>query len=124
MAALPLHTNGSVIFASLPGDMNMQPAFSTPQSIPAPYLCCPLLSCFEYMHCWTCPCLSWASPFSPSKLPLHAWGSGPHLIRGSFAAVHKLNSILIGSAIFAGLTVLQTDQQTDHATLFVAIGHI
>jgi len=50
---------------------------STPQSESAAYQCYPLLSRFEYIDRQTCPVTSWAGHFSPSKLPLHVWGSGP-----------------------------------------------
>jgi len=55
----------------------------TPQSASAPYRCCPLLSRFEYIDRMTYPGMSWAGPILPSKLPLHAWGSGPYPIHGS-----------------------------------------
>jgi len=40
-----------------------------------------------------------------------------------FTRVHNPNNNLIGSAVFAGLTII-TDRQTDHATPSVTIGHI
>jgi len=43
------------------------------------------------------------------------WGSGPHLIYGSFLwpiLIHVPNGISIGSAVFAGLTIM-TDRPTD-----------
>jgi len=46
---------------------------STPQSASAPYRCCPLLSRLESQP----PHMSWAGPFSPSKLSLHVRSSEP-----------------------------------------------
>jgi len=37
--------------------------------------------------------------------------------------VHNPKGMLIGTAVFAGLTVM-TDRQKDHATLSVTTGHI
>jgi len=55
-------------------------------------------------------------------------GSRPQLIHGSLGTHESApNHILIISAVFAGhmnVTNRQTDIQTDHATLFVAIGHV
>ena len=92
----------------------------TPQSASTPYRCCPLLSRFEYIYCWICP-----GPCSPSKLPLHTWGSGrPSNTRfpGSTRVLIP-NGITICAAVFAQLTVV-TERPTDHATPFVAICHI
>jgi len=59
-------------------------------------------------------------PF-PQKLPLPTGGSGPHLtwFLGPIRA-HNPNGILIGSAVFAGLTSV-SDRPTDHATRSVTI---
>ena len=51
-------------------------------SASTPYWCCPLLSCFEYINLWTCLGMSYAGPFSASKLPLPTWDLYPHLIHG------------------------------------------
>jgi len=67
-------------------------------------------------------------PFSPSKLPLpmgiwtpsSTWFLEP-------TRAHNPNGILIGSAVFAGLTTVtdrRRDRQTDHATRSVTIGRI
>ena len=56
---------------------------STPQLASRPYWCCPLLNCFEYIDYQTYPRMSQAGPFSPSKLPIHTWGSKSDLIYGS-----------------------------------------
>ena len=56
-------------------------------------------------------------PISSKIAPVHGW-SVPHLINGSFLGptlLHNTNGILIGSAIFAGLTTA-TDRQTDRQT--------
>ena len=58
------------------GAANVHPV-QYPQSASTPYQCCPLLSCFDYSARLRCPGMSWAGPFSPSKLTLHMWGSGP-----------------------------------------------
>jgi len=53
----------------------------------------------------TCPGISWAGPFSPSKLSSQAWGPGlPSNTQflGS-TQVHTPNIISIGSAVFAQL---------------------
>jgi len=55
----------------------------------------------------------------PSKVPLFRGGCRPHLVHSSLGP----NGISIGSADFAGLTVV-TDRPTEHTTLSVAIGHI
>jgi len=75
-AASPLHTDGSIIFARLRQQMVKYTLSRALQLASIPYRCCPLLSRFEYIDCRTCPGMSWAGFFSPSKLPLHVWGSG------------------------------------------------
>ena len=70
--------------------------------------------------------LQWANP-SPSKLPIHiGWSGLPSNTRFlRTTGVHIPNGILIGSAVFAGLTIItdrQTDRPTDHATPSVTIG--
>jgi len=72
---------------------------------------CPLLSRFAYIDRRTCPGMS---PFSPPKLSLRVWGSGPHLIYGSLGppADQILNGITIGSAVFQDSRPLQADRQT------------
>jgi len=66
---------------------NVHSHSSTPQSPSVPYRFCPLLSSFEYVDRRTCRSMywAWASPLSPSKLPLYVWGSTPQLIHGSLA---------------------------------------
>jgi len=67
----------------------------------------PLQSRFEHVNRWKCPSMPSAGPFSPWKLPLCVWGSGPHLIRGSLDPCTLVpNSITIGSVAFAELTVI------------------
>ena len=81
----------------LPGGTNVTPS-SRPQLASALYWCCPCwfsLCMSTVGHVWACP-----RPCSPSELFL-----GP-------SRVHIPNDISIGSAVFAGLTVL-TDWQTD-----------
>jgi len=75
---------------------------------------CPMLSHFEYIHCWACPGLV---PFFALKIALHVWGYGPPYNTWFPwpTRVRILNGITIGSATFAGLTVV-TDRLTDHAT--------
>jgi len=88
---------------------------STPQSACAPYRCCPLLSRFEYMDHRTCPGMSSAGSFSPSKLPFHSWASGPPSNTQLLGPMHRSphpNGISIGSAVFARLAIV-TDRQTD-----------
>ena len=61
-------------------------------------------------------------PLSPSKLPLPMVGSGP-TSNTWFAGptrVHNPNGILIGSAVFAGLTSM-THRPTDHTMRSVTI---
>jgi len=55
---------------------------STPQSASTLYglLVLPPAEHSEYIDCWTCPGMCWASHFATSKLALHTWGSLPHLI--------------------------------------------
>jgi len=55
-------------------------------------------------------------PLVPSKLYIQVWGSGPHVIRVSLGPirVNVPNGISIGSAVFAGLTIV-ADRQTDRA---------
>jgi len=68
-------------------------------------------------HVRPCPV---PAPFRPI-LPLHVWGSGLHLIHGSLGRVRYSrvvipNYISIGSAVFAGLTIMtdrRTNQQSD-----------
>ena len=60
--------------------------------------------------------LQWTAPFPLEIAPLHGV-SGPHLIHGSLgsflglARVHNPDAIKIGSAVFAGLTIV-TDRPT------------
>ena len=100
--------------------------YSAPQSACAPYRCCPLLSRFEYMDHRTCPGMSSAGSFSPSKLPFHSWASGPPSNTQLLGPMHRSphpNGLSIGSAVFARLAIV-TDRPTDHATPSVAIGGI
>jgi len=74
----------------------------TPQSASTPYQCCPLLSCFEHINRWTCPGMSSAGPFYPSKLHLRARGDlDLHLIHGSLGCPsHTPNGISIAVELF------------------------
>jgi len=71
-------------------------------------------------NCWSC---SFSQPFpvqitfSPSKLPLCMWWSGPSFNTCFLGPtwVHILNGISISSAVFAGL-MIATDQPTDSQT--------
>jgi len=73
------HTDGSVVFTRWrqcalhmvhPIDIRVPVSVYRPLDIPA------------------CRAMSWAGPFSPSKLSLDVWGSGPHLIHGSLGLGH------------------------------------
>ena len=59
--------------------------------------------------------MSWAGPFLPSKIPLCARVFGPQSNTWFLGPiqVHCPNGTTIGSAAFAGLTVV-TDRSTDH----------
>ena len=62
-------------------------------------------------------------PFLCLKLPILVWGSGPHLIRFlGPTRVQTANGILIGSAVFAGLTTV-IDRPTEHATQSATTGY-
>jgi len=108
----------SVVFARL--HQYAAPS-TTSKSASAPYPCCPLLSRFVHIDRRTCAGISCMD--RPSKLSLHACGSGPHPIHGSIlrpTRVHIPNGISIGSAVFARLTVV-SGRQTDHVTPSIAI---
>jgi len=64
--------DGSIILARW---RQCAPRYSTLQSVSAPYRFCPLLSRFEFINCAVMSgnVLGW--PISPSKLPVHVWGS-------------------------------------------------
>jgi len=55
----------------------------------------------------------------PFTIPLHVWGSGPHIdLIGPMwflgpTRVHIPNNILISLAVFAGPTIVTADRQTD-----------
>ena len=119
------HTDGSVVFASwrqcaLPSN--------TPESASAPYRCYPLLNRFSSIGLMTAAhrtmpgyVLSrslYALKIAPSP-PSNTWFLRP-------TRVSVPNGITIGSAAFAGITVVtgrQTDRQTT-LTPSVAIGRI
>jgi len=68
------------------------------------------------------------SPIPPSKLPLYIrgprYGSPSNTWFLWLTGVHSPNGISIGSAVFAGLTIMTdrpTERQTDHATPSVTI---
>jgi len=79
------HIGGSITFTRL---SQCAPHLVHPISIRTIHMSL-LLSRFEYVYHQICPGMFWASPFSPSKLPLHVWGSGPHLIHGSWAQLNQ-----------------------------------
>ena len=82
---------------------------------PVPYRCCLLPSRFEYIDRRTCPSMSSAGPFSPSRLLLHLWGSGPPCktwFHGP-AQVRITHGFSICSAVVAGLLAVVTDRPTD-----------
>jgi len=56
----------------------MWPPSTTPQSASTLYWCCPRLSCFEYIDCWTCLLCHEKAPFHPQYFTF-MWRSGPHL---------------------------------------------
>ena len=71
--------------------------------------------------------LQWAA-LSRQNCPF-AWphGGGPSYMVLGPTRVHKLNGILIGSAVFAGLTIVTnrpTDRETNHSTPSATIGRI
>jgi len=69
--------------------------------------------------------MSWAGPLFALKIApsrVRIWSPCNTRFLGS-TRVHIPNSISIGAAVFAGLTIV-TDRQTDHATPSVTIGHI
>ena len=65
------HMDSSVLFASVT-------PITTPQSASTLYWCCPRLSCFEYIDCWTCLLCHEKAPFHPQYFTF-MWRSGPHL---------------------------------------------
>jgi len=77
-----------------------------------------------------CPGMSWAGPLSPSKLPLHVCGSGPHLTHGSLGARDpspRPKRHLDMSSRFCGADgrYKQIDRPTDHTgTPSIAISGI
>ena len=78
---------GNVLHAARSYSLRVAPMCipsSTPQSVSAPYRCCPLLSRFRYIDRQTCPSIFWAGRFLPLKLPLLMGDPDSHLIRGSF----------------------------------------
>ena len=118
------YMDSSIVFARL---SQCSPPSSTLQSASsAPYRCCPLLSCFEYIDHWTCLDMSCASPFLPSKLLLQVSGSGPHLIHGSLGSPKSTSWKASWSVqpLLQGSRSWPTLWQTDHATPSVAIGRI
>jgi len=82
------------------------PPSSTPQSASAPYQCCHLLSRCKNINYQTCPGMYWAGPFRVCRSGHQSSTRFLGTIR-----VHNQNGISIGSAIFAGLTII-TDRQT------------
>jgi len=76
-----------------------------------------------------CPYTLWWDAPSPLKIALSHGGSGPPSNTWFLGPTQVLspNGILIGAAVFAGLTRVtdrQTDRQTDHATQSVTAGCI
>jgi len=60
-----------------------------------------------------------AGPFSPLKLPVYAWGSGPNLTHGSFsppASIFRTASKSVQPFCTAYGRDRLTDGPTDHAT--------
>jgi len=100
------------------------PSFSTPHSVSAPYRCCPLLSRFEYIdmsgHIMCRPLFYPQNSLFPREdhwTPSNTWFLWP-------TGVKILNGILIGSAVFAGLTIVTARQTERQTTLLVTIGRI
>jgi len=81
---------------------------------------------FAQMTIIECPyALQWDAPF-PSKIAPSHGGSGPHLIHGSLGPTESSMQTASRSVqpFLQGSLVWQTDQQTDHATRSITIGHI
>ena len=71
--------------------------------------------------------MSTASPFLSSKLPLHVWGSGPHLTHGSLGPFESISQTAASRSVqplLEGSRLLQTNRLTNHATPSVATGRI
>jgi len=84
-----------------------------------------------FLHRWAqnVSALYHGMPFPPSKLPLCIGGSGPLSNTWFLGPTRVLNpnGILIGAAVFAGVTSVtdrRTNGQTDRATRSVTIGRI
>jgi len=115
-ATSPPHTDSSIVFARL---CQCVPHLVHPSQHPyhtgaAP--CWAALSISNIRHVQVCPAAS------PSKLPLHARGSGPPAntwFPGS-TRVYVLNGIWISSATSVRLTVI-TDRQTKQQTTLLRL---
>ena len=89
-----------------PGGAKCTPS-STPRSASAPYLLCPLVSRFVYIYRRPLFALKIAPSRVGSGPPSNTWFPGP-------TSVSILNRVTIGSAAFAGFTVV-TDRPTDRS---------
>jgi len=98
----------------------------TPSITSTLYRSCSLLSGFEYIDSLTCLVLSWASPFSPSKLAFTCGPLDPCLIHSYWAhrSPHPKRHLDRFSHFLQGLRSRERDRPTDHATSSMAIGRI
>jgi len=119
-ASLP-HMDDSLVFARW--------RQCAPRSTPNwhPHRCFSLLSRVASIDSLICPDMFWADPFSPSKLPLHVWGSGLYLIHGSLGPPESTFPTTSHHDRFCRFCRThgrdrQRDGQTDHATPSVAVG--
>jgi len=97
----------------LPGGANVTPS-STPQLASTPREFWYVLSRIHYINHRTYSGMSWAGPFSPPKLPLNLWGSGPPSnawFLGTPKSTTQTASQLVH--LFARSLMVITNRQTD-----------